>query len=306
MKRPLYLIHGRLGAGKTSLITHLAGTEPFARAFIIENEFASENVDAHTLEEHFHKESIFEINGGCICCSSGAELLETLTNIATRTDATQPTIVETTGVASAAQLLKQLFLSDVFHAHFTLAKNVLVLDASELTPEDISAWQLDIALADLVILNKRDLVDSATFAALEHAIVALRRDGVIIPADHGTVSAHLLADDTPSAAEQYLIAHISDIAEALNVNHAQNVQYRVIRQQTPTTEATIRQHLEEVRNGGARVYRLKGHFRDPAQATWHIESTEHHCTAAPADPAHPLTLVVIGERLPDSLFQFLA
>lgn len=306
MKRPLYLIHGRLGAGKTSLITHLAGTEAFARAFIIENEFASENVDAHTLEEHLNKERIFEITGGCICCSSGTELLETLTNIATRTDVAQPTIVETTGVASAAQLLKQLFLSDVFHAHFTLAKNVLVLDASELTPEEIGAWQLDIALADLVILNKRDLVDPATFTALERAVSTLRGDGAIIPADHGAVPASLLADGMPSAAEQYLIAHISDIAEALNVNHAQNVQYRVIRQRTPATEAAIRQHLEDVRGDGARIYRMKGHFQDPTQATWHIESTEHHCTTAPADPAHPLTLVVIGERLPDALFQFLA
>ena len=305
MKRPLYLIHGRLGAGKTSLITHLAGTEAFARAFIIENEFASENVDAQTLKDHVHEENIFEINGGCICCSSGAELLDALSNIATRTDATQPTIIETTGVASSAQLLKQLFLSDVFHTHFTLAKNVLVLDASECTLEEIGAWQLDIALADLVVLNKRDLTDPATFAALERAVSALRDDGTIIPADHGMVSAALLANDIPSAAERYLIAHISDIAEALNVNHAQNVQYRVIRQRTPATADAIRQHLADVRGGGARIFRLKGHFQDPEHATWHVESTEHHLTTAPADSTHPLTLVVIGERLPDALFQFL-
>ena len=204
MKRPLYLIHGRLGAGKTSLISYLAGTEAFARAFIIENEFASENVDAHTLEEHVRRENIFEINGGCICCSSGAELLDALTNIATRTDATQPTIVETTGVASAAQLLKQLFLSDVFHAHFTLAKNVLVLDASECTPETIGAWQLDIALADLVVLNKQDLADPAHFATLERALTALRSSARCIPTNHGAITPSLLADGRPSGMEPAL------------------------------------------------------------------------------------------------------
>ncbi|MDP3771282.1 MAG: GTP-binding protein [bacterium] len=306
MKRPLYLIHGRLGAGKTSLITHLAGTEAFARAFIIENEFASENVDAHTLEEHVHRENIVEINGGCICCSSGAELLDALTTIAARTDATQPTIVETTGVASAAQLLKQLFLSDVFHAHFTLAKNVLILDASELAPATIGAWQLDIALADLVVLNKQDLVDPLHFAALERALTTICSDARCIPTNHGAIAPSLLADGRPSGAEQYLIEHISDIAEALNVNHAQNVQYRVIRQRTPTTAEAIRRHLEDVRTGGARIYRLKGHFRDPADTTWHIESTEKHVAVTPAHAARPCTLVVIGEHLPDTLFAFLA
>lgn len=262
-------------------------------------------MDAHTLEEHVHRDNIVEINGGCICCSSGAELLDALTAIAARTDAAQPTIVETTGVASAAQLLKQLFLSDVFHAHFTLAKNVLILDASEITPETLGTWQLDIALADLVVLNKQDLVDPTHFAALEHALAALHGTARCIPSNHGVISSSLLADGAPSHAEQYLIEHISDIAEALNVDHARNIQYRVIRQQRPTTADAIRQHLEDVRANGTRIYRLKGHFHDSTNTTWHIESTEQHVTVTPADVARPRTLVVIGERLPDALFAFL-
>src|SRR5665213_613916 len=98
---PIYLIHGGLGAGKTSLVKDMLTTDKnFKSAIVIENEFAAENIDAQILSNHIPHSNILEISGGCICCSSSEELISVLQQISQKITVPVPVIIETTGVAS--------------------------------------------------------------------------------------------------------------------------------------------------------------------------------------------------------------
>lgn len=306
-KFPLYLIHGRLGAGKTSLISRLAATEYFKHAFVIENEFAKESVDGAVLGSRFGKKSIFEISGGCICCSSGAELIDVLEAIRKQKgDAPVPVIVETTGVASSVQLLKQLLLSDTFHRYFYLAKNILVVDALETEPAELNAMKLDVALADLVVLSKKDLVDDKKLAAFQDTITGIKPDARYVPVADGVIDPSLIIDGRPSGAEHVLVENISDIADVLAVDHSADVQYRIIEARRPVTEQAFRDHLDDLRRTEVKLYRVKGHFEDENGATVRVEATPHHVAFHPASSGGSRKIVVIGRELPDDILSFIS
>jgi len=306
-KLPLYLIHGRLGAGKTSIISNLAKTERFKHAFVIENEFAHESIDGPILGSHFGQNNIFEISGGCICCSSGAELLDVLQKIADKnTGEPMPVIVETTGVASSAQLLKQLLLSDIFHKDYYLAKNVLVLDALEANPSTLDGWRLDVQLADLVVINKKDLVSASKIADFEKSLRKIRTDIKYSVVADGAVDAALISDHIPSSAEQFLVEHIGDIADALAVDHSASVEYRILSARQPIAKDAFRENLQELQANNTAPFRVKGYFKSPDGEIWHIEGTPNHIAFESVQGNHPLKIVAIGKELPDNLFSFFA
>ena len=304
-KIPLYLIHGRLGAGKTSLIARLAKTDYFKHAFVIENEFAKENVDAAVLGSRFERKNIFEISGGCICCSSGTELIDVLEMIRKKTgDEPVPVIVETTGVASSVQLLKQLLLSDTFHRYFYLAKNVLVIDALETEPVALNDLKLDIALADLIVLSKKDLVDAEKLKAFQAVMDKIKPNARYVVVIDGVIDPSFFVDDRASGAEQFLVENIADIADVLAVNHSTNVQYRVIDAKRSATEKTFRDHLSDLLDKHVQIYRVKGHFEDPSGALVRVEATPNHAAFYPASSGVARKIVVIGKELPDDIFSF--
>ena len=305
-KFPLYLIHGQLGAGKTSLISHLAKTDYFKHAFVIENEFAKENVDGAVLGSHFGRESIFEISGGCICCSSGAELIDVLEKIRERCrNEPVPVIVETTGVASSVQLLKQLLLSDTFHRYFYLAKNVLVIDVLETNPVALNDLKLDIELADIVVLSKKDLIGDIKLATFQKMMDRIKPNARYALVVNGVVDSSFFVDDKPSGAEHFLVENIADIADVLAVNHSADVQYRVVEVKRSVTEKMVRDYLDELWRKHTKLYRVKGHFEDSNGALLRVESTPSHVAFYPASSGSARRIVVIGKELPDDIFSFI-
>jgi G3E family GTPase len=303
-KFPIYLVHGTLGAGKTSLIKHLSGTKYFERAFVIENEFASENIDGAELENHYGQKDIFEISGGCICCSSGGELLEILAKIARRKDIV-PVIIETTGVADSAQLLKQLFLSDQFHANFYLAKNILILDTLELDPAALKTRRLDVLLADLIILNKIDLVQKSLVKKLMDKIKNITKTGTMLATREARVDLEDLTKEG-SLAEHHLVENIESIAEAAALDHTSGLQYKIIPVEKATSNKKMLEYLDKLRLGPVKVKRLKGNYFDENNKVWHIEATEKHAETNPATArGSRLKLVLIGTNFPKNIFSFL-
>ena len=112
MKNKLYLINGALGSGKTTLLQFLLKQPDFKNVRVIENEFASSSIDSNVLKEHAH--DIETIAGGCICCSTGTELVDILNKYA---KTKEPVIIESTGVANTLKVVEQLILSDVLEKY---------------------------------------------------------------------------------------------------------------------------------------------------------------------------------------------
>lgn len=294
---PIILIHGSLGSGKTTLIKELLNAKEMAEALIIENEFASEDIDTQTLDEHSHSLH-FSISGGCICCSSAEELENTLEEIV-RIKWDKPVIIESTGVASSAQLLQKLFLNVTFLEHFRIQSNIFILDPLELTPEMLAgSLLLEVALADVVIVNKTELADMAVVDRIMSKVRSINPHALVFATDHAKVAFADLQTERMSHVEQ-AIAEEHDALRALGLKNNHGLQYVVYEPDT-----IVRQSFESAMKRLASqsdISRCKGYFCDPDGNWWHYEATRHHEEFKKVSPKRKALLVFIGKNISSAL-----
>lgn len=302
MKFPIFLIHGALGSGKTTLISSLAKKEMFRNAIIIENEFASENIDSQTLKRASEGFQIYDINGGCICCSSGQDLVETLKKISESFSSPVPVIIETTGVASSLQLIKKLFLNDLFHQHFVLMKNILLLDGIETSEQEVKKKSLDIRLADLVFITKNDLITERKSAELVKQVRKIDPQAHLLLSENGNSTLEELQNNTPSKAEQFLVEYIDEVSQQMDTDHSADVMYKIIELTSPLSQEAFLGQLERMKQQGAEIYRVKGAFTDENMNGWIIETTRTHHKMTPMDTAASNKIILIGKHLPQEPF----
>src|SRR6267154_1674797 len=216
-KIPATIVTGFLGAGKTSLIRHLiAHAEGQRLAFVI-NEFGELGIDRELLLgcgiESCRAEDVVELANGCICCTVADDFLPTLQGLLERAAPPDHIIIETSGLA-LPQPLVQAFNWPEVKSRVSVDGVVVVIDASAVAagrftddPQALQAQReadpsLDhdnpleevftdqLACADLVILNKTDLIAPERLAALRREIEARLRPGVkLIAAEQGRVAA---------------------------------------------------------------------------------------------------------------------
>ena len=167
---PVTVLTGFLGSGKTTLLNRILTEQHGKRIAVIENEFGEIGVD-HQLVIGAEEE-IFETNNGCICCTVRGDLLRILGQLLKRRDRFDHIIVETTGMADPGPVAQTFFLDDDFKRQFVLDAIVTVVDArhieQHLEQMDEPAEQL--AFADVVLLNKTDLVSEAALERIERRV----------------------------------------------------------------------------------------------------------------------------------------
>ncbi len=291
-KIPVTLIHGSLGSGKTTLVKRLLGQEYFSGAFIIENEFASENVDMDTLKEDAHENNFFGIAGGCICCSSGNELEEALKMIVEK-KWDRPVIIETTGIANSAQLLQKLFLNPVFLENFELRKNILVIDPLETTEKELGAKELDIKLADIVMINKADLADSGLVESIKNAIAIISPHALIHATDRAFINMDDLAMVSGSHTEEAIARYFEEFGDDSLNDHG--ISYIVYEPTRSLSREAVEGLIKGIRERSDMVlYRVKGNICNQANEWWHIESTRHHDEWQSVGAKSKASLVFIG------------
>ncbi|MCC5871596.1 MAG: GTP-binding protein [Gammaproteobacteria bacterium] len=170
---PVTLLTGFLGAGKTTLLNRIL-TEQHGRKYaVIVNEFGETGIDNDLVVDA--DEEVFEMNNGCICCTVRGDLIRIFSGLMKRADSFDAIVVETTGLADPAPVVQTFFVDPEVAEKTALDAVITVVDAVHLEAQLDAHHEVEeqIAFADIVLLNKVDLVDSQSLPGLERRIRAM-------------------------------------------------------------------------------------------------------------------------------------
>ena len=204
MPVPVLLVTGFLGAGKTTVVNHLLAHAEGRRIAAVVNDFGAINIDAELIAGA--SDGVVSLANGCICCSLEGDLLRTLANLLRRDPQPEFIVIETSGVADPADIVRNL-MDPLIWQEAPLETVLCVLDAtiSMQTLNDDALVRSQLRAADVVALSKVDLADTESRAQLRDAIRALRPAAVVVDAVQGEVPPELLfpleADRVPEPRE---------------------------------------------------------------------------------------------------------
>jgi G3E family GTPase len=169
-KTPVTVLTGFLGSGKTTLLNRILTENHGLRIAVIENEFGEIGIDQELVINA--DEEIFEMNNGCICCTVRGDLIRILGNLARRKDKFDRIVLETTGMADPGPVAQTFFVDDEIAEDFYLDGIVTLVDAGHIMQHlhESDEAMTQIAFADLIVLNKTDLVDEQQLLTLEQKI----------------------------------------------------------------------------------------------------------------------------------------
>lgn len=167
---PVTVLTGFLGSGKTTLLNRILSENHGKRIAVIENEFGEIGVDNDLVIGA--EEEIFEMNNGCICCTVRGDLIRILGNLMKRRDKFDHIMVETTGMADPGPVAQTFFMDDEMRESLQLDGVVTLVDAKHilLHIDDSDEAKEQVAFADVILLNKTDLVSPEELDQLEARI----------------------------------------------------------------------------------------------------------------------------------------
>jgi cobalamin biosynthesis protein CobW len=333
---PATIVTGFLGAGKTSLVRHLIGAATGHRLAIIVNEFGELGIDRELLlgcgDETCTDDDIVELANGCICCTVADDFLPTLTKLIERPAPPDHILIETSGLALPKPLV-QAFAWPEIRTATTVDGVLTVIDAAALAagrfaddPEAVAArgpsahglvpWGAadptidhdnpleevfgdQLACADLVILNKTDLVAPADLKRLTGEITAQLRPGVrIITAQDGKVAPGV-ALGIDAAAEDDLAARPS-VHELEGEHDHDDFDSFVVTLDSEAGDALYKRLTAAIRAHD--ILRVKGFVavpgRDRRQIVQAVGDRVQHYFDRPWEPGETRAtrLVVIGKK----------
>jgi G3E family GTPase len=172
-KIPVTVLTGYLGAGKTTLLNRILSEPHGKRYAVIVNEFGEIGIDNELIVGA--DEEVFEMNNGCICCTVRGDLIRIIEGLMKRKGSFDAIIVETTGLADPAPVAQTFFVDQDVQSLARLDAVVTVADAKWLAARlrDAPEAKNQIAFADVIVLNKTDLVSPAELREVEARIRAI-------------------------------------------------------------------------------------------------------------------------------------
>jgi G3E family GTPase len=172
-KTPVTVLTGYLGAGKTTLLNRIL-SEPHGKKYaVIVNEFGEIGIDNDLVVGA--DEEVFEMNNGCICCTVRGDLIRIIDGLMRRKGKFDAIIIETTGLADPAPVAQTFFVDDAVGRKAKLDAVVTVADAKWLSDrlKDAPEAKNQIAFADVILVNKSDLVNPEELREVESRIRAI-------------------------------------------------------------------------------------------------------------------------------------
>ena len=167
---PVTVLTGFLGASKTTLLNRILTERHGKKYAVVVNEFGEEGIDNDLVVDA--DEEVFEMNNGCICCTVRGDLIRILSGLMKRADQLDAIIVETTGLADPAPVAQTFFVDEDVAERTKLDAIVTVADAVHLDAQlgEHHEAEEQIAFADVVLLNKTDLIQSENLESVETRI----------------------------------------------------------------------------------------------------------------------------------------
>ena len=179
-KIPVTVLTGYLGAGKTTLMNRIL-SEPHGKKYaVIVNEYGEAGIDGELIVGA--DEEIFEMNNGCICCTVRGDLIRVIGGLMKRVRNFDAILIETTGLADPGPVAQTFFVDPDIAAKTKLDSVVTVIDAKHLPLrlKDSKEAEEQIAFADVILLNKTDLVTPEELAKVEGMIRSINRFAKIV------------------------------------------------------------------------------------------------------------------------------
>jgi G3E family GTPase len=176
---PVTVLTGYLGAGKTTLLNRILSENHGKRYAVVVNEFGEIGIDNDLIVES--DEEIYEMNNGCVCCTVRGDLIRVVEGLMKRPGGFDGILVETTGLADPAPVAQTFFMDEDVRARSKLDAVIAVADAKHLVQRlaDAPEAQEQIGFADVILLNKTDLVSTEELAEVERRIRTINPHAVV-------------------------------------------------------------------------------------------------------------------------------
>lgn len=194
-KIPVTVITGYLGSGKTTLLNHILKRQDERRVAVIVNEFGDVSIDGQIIE-HEGNEELIEFNNGCLCCTVRGDLIDTIGKLRERSNQLDAIMIETTGLADPAPVASTFFVSEEIRNDTRLDAFITMVDAVNLEKnlEQSVEAQEQVAFADIVIVNKTDLVTEEQLTRVERKVRVLNPIARLMRSEHSVVDLSQILD----------------------------------------------------------------------------------------------------------------
>lgn len=307
---PVTVLTGYLGAGKTTLLNRILTEKHGKRYAVIVNEFGEVGIDNDLIVNA--DEEIFEMNNGCICCTVRGDLIRILEGLMKRRGKFDGIIVETTGLADPAPVAQTFLVDDDVRRNTKLDAIVTVIDAKHLLGEIDQAHeaQEQIAFADVVLLNKTDLVSESNIKAIEARIRSINPYAMIHRTERCALDLEKVLDRNAFDLNRVLELEPDFLDEVHAHEHDSQVKSLSLMTETPLVPQKFLPWIQEVaQQFGTDILRLKGIIEfqnDPdrfvIQGVHMLLEGDHQ---RPWKPTEPRTsrLVFIGRDLPEDVLR---
>jgi G3E family GTPase len=197
---PLAVIGGYLGAGKTTMINALLTNTEGRRVTVLVNDFGSVNIDAALIRER--SDDVIGLENGCVCCSIGGKLMETLIEISAREVRPDLLVIEASGVSDPVRIAQVGMLDRAFR----LQGIVVAVDAERIGETLADAYIGDIARRQIegatsIVLTKSDLAGIEAARAARARVMEIAHTRIVFEGDQGKVPGALFFGDEPASRE---------------------------------------------------------------------------------------------------------
>ncbi|WP_134703121.1 GTP-binding protein [Ammoniphilus sp. YIM 78166] len=264
-KVPVTVLTGFLGAGKTTLLNYILTQDHGQKIAVIVNEFGEVGIDNQLVVGA--DEEIFEMNNGCICCTVRGDLIRILGDLmdaklgkSDRQVDFDRVLIETTGLADPAPVAQTFFVDEEMASFYTLDAIVTLVDAkhAERHLDEGHEAQEQVAFADVILLNKVDLVDESCLNQLEHRLISMNSAAKIYRTQNSQIDLNKILGISAFDLDKKLEVDPGFLEEE-DHDHDDTVSSIVLREERPLDLKKLEKLIGKwIQDFGENMFRYKG------------------------------------------------